>query len=331
VEKIRSRGRRSAQHIQQENHDVLMFSPKGEKKEPEEQIWDKDWEVLCPTSAFSWKKIALELLKKYTENTDGAYVEDKESAIVWHYESADPEYGRMQASELSKYLAKVISRLGADVVRYDYNRILEIKPKGIGKGITTSIILDAVQNNNNQAPFVLCIGDDKSDEEMFLSLQSNPRLSEQQAPPQTSNKDEKKSKKKPTKNTKLSKTEKKKAMSSNLKKRGSVNGLFMGQGARSGVPDTDSEDDDRQALDDDDDDIPQTRSSRSNSVSSSCRLFTCTVGIKPSDAHFYLHDSDEVIEILRTLSSAGAGGDFLDREDRESSSSGIDDVEEEDE
>jgi len=98
----------------------------------------------------------------------------------------------------------------------------------------------------------------------------------------------------------------------------------MGQGARSGIPDTDSEDD----LLDDDDDIPQTRSSRSNSVSASCRLFTCTVGIKPSAAHFYLHDSDEVIEILRTLQSAGTGGDFLDREERESSSSGI---EEEDE
>jgi len=129
--------------------------------------------------------------------------------------------------------------------------------------------------------------------------------------------------------TKKKKTTGNKLSQSSLK-RGSVNGLFMGQGARSGVPDTDS-DEEKLNEDDDDDDQPQTRSSRSNSISASCRLFTCTVGIKPSAAHFYLHDSDEVIEILRTLSVGGTGGEFIDREERDSSSSGMDDIEEEDE
>jgi hypothetical protein len=46
---------------------------------------------------------------QYTERTDGSYIEDKESAVVWHFEAADPEYGRMQAAELAKYLDNVSS------------------------------------------------------------------------------------------------------------------------------------------------------------------------------------------------------------------------------
>jgi len=45
--------------------------------------------------------------REYTERTDGSYIEDKESSIVWHYEQADPEYGKMQASEMVKYMEKV--------------------------------------------------------------------------------------------------------------------------------------------------------------------------------------------------------------------------------
>jgi trehalose-6-phosphatase len=45
--------------------------------------------------------------RSYSDRTDGAYIEIKESALVWHYENADPEYGKSQASELAKYTEKV--------------------------------------------------------------------------------------------------------------------------------------------------------------------------------------------------------------------------------
>jgi hypothetical protein len=34
----------------------------------------------------SWKHTALEIIRSYTEQTDGSWIEDKEFAIVWHYE-----------------------------------------------------------------------------------------------------------------------------------------------------------------------------------------------------------------------------------------------------
>ena len=36
----------------------------------------------------------------YTESTDGSFIEAKESALVWHYRDADPDFGSWQAKEL---------------------------------------------------------------------------------------------------------------------------------------------------------------------------------------------------------------------------------------
>ena len=63
---------------------------------------DLEWECIVPLADISWKSTALEIIKSYTEQTDGSWIEDKEFAIVWHYEQADVEYGRMQSADLQK-------------------------------------------------------------------------------------------------------------------------------------------------------------------------------------------------------------------------------------
>jgi trehalose-6-phosphatase len=42
------------------------------------------------------------ILQQYTESTDGANVEAKESAFVWHYGAADPDFGSLQARLLPR-------------------------------------------------------------------------------------------------------------------------------------------------------------------------------------------------------------------------------------
>ena len=56
--------------------------------------------------------------------------------------------------------------------------ILEVKPHGISKGLTAEVIMSTLLRLNGRseqqkaaAPFLLCIGDDKSDEEMFIVVQ----------------------------------------------------------------------------------------------------------------------------------------------------------------
>eukprot|EP00456_Euglypha_rotunda_P066147 TRINITY_DN5690_c0_g1_i15.p1 TRINITY_DN5690_c0_g1~~TRINITY_DN5690_c0_g1_i15.p1 ORF type:complete len:283 (+),score=32.66 TRINITY_DN5690_c0_g1_i15:82-849(+) len=99
---------------------------------------------MCPIDSFAWKDTALQVLKAYTRRTDGSWIEDKEYGIVWHFENADPEYGRMQASEVSKYLIKVMRNPQVQVVLYDYQRILEVKPRGVSKGSATTRVLKTI-------------------------------------------------------------------------------------------------------------------------------------------------------------------------------------------
>ena len=43
----------------------------------------------------------------YTESTDGSNVEAKESALVWHYRDADPDFGHWQVPPLAPACLRV--------------------------------------------------------------------------------------------------------------------------------------------------------------------------------------------------------------------------------
>ena len=46
--------------------------------------------------------------REYATNTDGSWVEDKEVSCEWHFDAADVDFGKMQATDLEKYLHKVL-------------------------------------------------------------------------------------------------------------------------------------------------------------------------------------------------------------------------------
>ena len=59
-----------------------------------------------------------------------------------------------------------------DVVRYDYDRILEVKPRGVSKGVVARKIVARLKGEATLPQFLLCIGDDRSDEDTFQALTS---------------------------------------------------------------------------------------------------------------------------------------------------------------
>lgn len=125
------------------------------------------WTVQDPEADFSWKDIVLPILQLYTESTDGSYIEKKESALVWHYRDADPDFGSWQAKELLDHLEGVLSNEPIEVV--PGHSIVEVKPQGVSKGRAAERALMSDQD------FVLCIGNDRSDEEMFHAMPEGPR------------------------------------------------------------------------------------------------------------------------------------------------------------
>lgn len=129
---------------------------------------DSDWESL--TADLDWKQIVEPVMKQYTESTDGSCIESKESALVWHFEDADPDFGSCQSKELLDHLENVLSNEPAVVKRGQH--IVEVKPQGVTKGSVAEKVLSTLMKSESFPDFVMCIGDDRSDEDMFESISS---------------------------------------------------------------------------------------------------------------------------------------------------------------
>ncbi|XP_075496811.1 putative alpha,alpha-trehalose-phosphate synthase [UDP-forming] 7 [Primulina tabacum] len=126
---------------------------------------DKEWETCGHSTDFGWLQIAEPVMNQYTEATDGSYIEAKESAIVWHHRDADPGFGSCQSKEMLDHLESVLANEPVAVKSGQF--IVEVKPQGFSKGLVAEKIFTSMAENGQQADFVLCIGDDRSDEEMF--------------------------------------------------------------------------------------------------------------------------------------------------------------------
>lgn len=66
-------------------------------------------------------------MEHYTEATDGSSIEHKESALVWHHQEADPDFGAWQAKELLDHLESVLANEPVVVKRGQH--IVEVKPQ----------------------------------------------------------------------------------------------------------------------------------------------------------------------------------------------------------
>ncbi|KAF8413709.1 hypothetical protein HHK36_001701 [Tetracentron sinense] len=126
---------------------------------------DDEWKTCCQGLDFGWMQIAEPVMKLYTEATDGSSIETKESALVWHHQDADPGFGSCQAKEMLDHLESVLANEPVSVKSGQF--IVEVKPQGVSKGLVAEKIFSSMAENESRVDFVLCIGDDRSDEDMF--------------------------------------------------------------------------------------------------------------------------------------------------------------------
>ncbi|CDP13064.1 unnamed protein product [Coffea canephora] len=124
-----------------------------------------EWETCIAVPDFYWKQIAEPVMQLYTETTDGSFIDTKESALVWNYQYADPDFGSCQAKELQDHLESVLNNEPVSVKSGQH--IVEVKPQGVNKGLIAERLLATMRQKQLLPDFVLCIGDDRSDEDMF--------------------------------------------------------------------------------------------------------------------------------------------------------------------
>lgn len=109
-----------------------------------------------------WQKLLLPTLHKYAELTPGATVEAKAHSLVWHYRKTSPYYAQKYSVILKRALRPVVGKYGLEIVQG--NKILEIKNPEINKGVAAKRWL------NKPHDFILSIGDDTTDEDLFKIL-----------------------------------------------------------------------------------------------------------------------------------------------------------------
>ena len=292
---------------------------------PSTNAADDSWEHMVSLDDVSWKAAALDIIRQYTEATDGSWIEDKEYAIMWHYDQADAEYGKLQATDLHKYLLKALNNPAVDVVKYEFSSCIEVKPHGVSKGNAATAICEALLSDREKermvlygdrgglfhramtAPvmgqpsvhipeppfrvdskrkgkgspadgvFFMAVGDDRSDEDMFVALQEQTwiegrtrlarRLKEIGGLRRANQVIEEKEPLKPKKLLTLSTTPTQAEVTART-----VGGAGAGDGGEKKVGGELSGD-----------------------------VWTVCVGVKPSSAHYYVEDENAVVKVLQRL------------------------------
>lgn len=121
----------------------------------------KNWhKTLAKTE--NWKDEIGELFDYYAEATPGAHVETKEWAIVWHYRNASPFYAQKHLVILKRLLRPLAKTYGLTIK--EGKKILEVHPAEMHKGRVSQEWL--IHDHD----FVLTIGDDTTDEDMFAAV-----------------------------------------------------------------------------------------------------------------------------------------------------------------
>jgi trehalose 6-phosphate synthase/phosphatase len=122
----------------------------------------EQWSSTIPEDN-EWKDIVRPALELYVDRTPGSFVEEKNYSLVWHCRKSEPDLAKLRMQELKDAIVAMSKNLNLGV--FEGNKIIEVKPIGINKGI-------GVQNwlSQKKWDFILAAGDDYTDEDMFYAV-----------------------------------------------------------------------------------------------------------------------------------------------------------------
>ncbi len=115
---------------------------------------------------YSWKNVILAFLRETTSVCEGSLFEERNFSVTWHYKTVTQQKA---LGFVRQIIAKVKKNIRAKEKRiFDGNKTVEILTTEITKVKAVAYLL--VQHSYD---FILCIGDDKTDEDVFEYLSDN--------------------------------------------------------------------------------------------------------------------------------------------------------------
>ncbi len=120
------------------------------------------WRLTRPIAS-DWKERITPILRTYVGRVPGSLFEEKEFSVAWHYRRCDPELGAQRAKELIDEVTQFTANLDLQVL--EGKKVVEVRNAGVSKGFAAAHIVSL-----NNPDFILAIGDDQTDEDLFRAL-----------------------------------------------------------------------------------------------------------------------------------------------------------------
>ena len=127
------------------------------------------WSERPQIASRALENIVAPLFRDFTERTPGSRIERKTASLAWHYRGSDAKLGAWRAKELRNLLESQLSDQPYTVL--PGSKVVEVRHVQVTKGNATATILDRYPESD----FVLCAGNDRTDEDMFAALQVSGR------------------------------------------------------------------------------------------------------------------------------------------------------------
>lgn len=115
------------------------------------------------TQKIEWDEEIPEIIKQTVRKTPHSRMEIKDTALVWHYRNVDAWLADLRVTQLINSLLNPCARHNLQIMKG--NKIVEVKGSDISKGSEANRLID-----NGSYDFIMAIGDDTTDEEMFMAL-----------------------------------------------------------------------------------------------------------------------------------------------------------------
>lgn len=123
---------------------------------------EKEWGYLGKFNT-SWKPEIKKVLDGFARLYEGSFVEEKEYSLVWHYRLCELKNESKELAAICWELERLDSTRLTNVKQG--KKILEVSCPAANKGAATCALLEIYRPG-----FVLAIGDDSTDEDMFSAL-----------------------------------------------------------------------------------------------------------------------------------------------------------------
>ena len=127
-------------------------------------IRENEGEWKTPKSMNSdWKDALRPIFQMYVDRLPGSLIEEKEFSVAWHYRKANAELGELRSKELKDDLVQYTANFDVQVL--EGSKVVEVRNAGVNKGTAASNCVLSLRPD-----FILAVGDDQTDEDMFRSL-----------------------------------------------------------------------------------------------------------------------------------------------------------------